>query len=123
MFQKKLLRTIYNAESAKKKNQNSKYDVEPTKTPDEEQEQHKQDEQNTNDWSLPTTETETQQLDPNEECTLEGYTGFSTTGEMSEPRARAARQKGQLNFGNECKSPLCYSNFAKQTLQCWPRRA
>ncbi|KAK2760884.1 Transcription initiation factor TFIID subunit 13 [Arachnomyces sp. PD_36] len=42
--------------------------------------------------------------------TLEGYTEETpvapVTAEMSEPRARATRQKGQLNFGPELKQML-----------------
>jgi hypothetical protein len=105
--QKNIFREIYNAKSTrkatKKKSKKPKHDVVPsTATPD--QEQPKPSEQATNDdASLPAAETDDQNVKLGEKNTVHENNERVDTGEMSEPRARATRQKGQLNFGTECK--------------------
>lgn len=108
-LQKKLLREIYDAPPNKKKDRKPKHDVGGPSSlsltlSDLDQETLKPSEQGTNNASLPAVETgEGEQGQLKKASALEGYTKEVTTGEMSEPRARAARQKGQLNFGTECK--------------------
>lgn len=109
--QKKLLREIYNAQPVKgTKKKKPKHDVGPSLCPFlltlDTEEPPQSNKQGTKHYATPPLAAEPdggQQGQLKKETTPEGYTRAATTDGMSEPRARAARQKGQLNFGNECK--------------------